>query len=102
MFVVLDTNHFTEFTDGSGPGRKLMRRLEKSGAEVFTCIVAVEETTRGWLALLHKTKPGRSQLQAYAMFHRSVEMLAKLSILPFDAEAAEIFHGLKSIHKRAG
>lgn len=102
MFVVLDTNHFTEFTDGSIPGRKLLRRLDRNKADVFTCIVGVEETTRGWLALLNQGRPGRDQLHCYAMFHRSIETLIKLPILPFDAEAAEIFHGLRATHKRSG
>jgi tRNA(fMet)-specific endonuclease VapC len=102
MFVVLDTNHFTEFTDASVLGRRLLRRMEKHQPEVFTCIVAVEETTRGWLALLHQRKPGRDQLACYAMFQRSIETLVKLPVLPFDAEAANHFHKLKSTHRRLG
>lgn len=102
MFVVLDTNHFTEFTAGSLPGRKLLRRIEKSKADVFTCIVGVEETTRGWLALLNQCKPGRDQLHSYAMFQRTIETLIKLPILPFDKEAADLFHQLRNQHKRGG
>lgn len=102
MFVVLDTNHFTEFTEASVLGRRLLRRIDKHQAEVFTCIVAVEETTRGWLALLNQCKPGRDQLQGYASFHKSIDTLTKLPILPFDEEAAEIYHRLKSTHRRTG
>lgn len=102
MFVVLDTNHFTEFAAASVPGRRLFRRIEKHQVEVFTCIVAVEETTRGWLALLKRHHPGRDQLHAYGMFQRGMETLLKLTALPFDAEAAEGFHRLKRELPRIG
>ena len=56
MFAVLDTNHFTEFLDASPPGHRLMERMEERKPDVFTCIVAVEETFQGWLALLHRLR----------------------------------------------
>lgn len=102
MIVVLDTNHFTEFADASTLGRKLMRSVEKQQAEVFSCIVAVEETMRGWLALLNRCKPGRDQLHAYAMFQQGLETLMKLTVFHFDEEAAAIYHRLRHEHRRAG
>ena len=69
MFVILDTNHFTELADASVLGRRLMRRLVKKQVEVFTCIIAVEETTRGWLALLGRYTPGRAQLKDFSPIH---------------------------------
>lgn len=79
-----------------------MRRLVKKQVEVFTCIIAVEETTRGWLALLGRYTPGRAQLNCYALFQRSMEALTKLPILPFDEDASTIYHRLKSSHPRVG
>ena len=102
MFVVLDTNHFTEFADASASGRKLMRRIDKHQAEVFTCIVAVEETMRGWLGLINRHAAGRDQLKAYAMYQRGIDALNKFIVLPFDDEAAEVFHRLKREHRRTG
>ena len=61
MFAVLDTNHFTEFVDASPPGHRLMARIEERKVDVFTCIVAVEETCQGWLALLHRLRAGKDQ-----------------------------------------
>ena len=55
MFAVLDTNHITEFAEGSELGRGLVARLDERQAEAFTGIVAVEETMRGLLALLNLT-----------------------------------------------
>ncbi len=50
MFAVLDTNHFTGFADASALGRKILRRIEKQQAEVFSCIAAAKETSAaGWL-----------------------------------------------------
>ncbi len=102
MFVVLDTNHFTEFADASVLGKRLMRRITKCDADVFTCIVTLEETNRGWLALLSRHTPGRAQLNAYAMFQRSMECLIQLPILPFDEGAANLYHELKRTHPRLG
>ncbi len=95
MMVVLDTNHFTEFVDASIPGQRLMDRINECEAEVFTCIVAAEETLQGWLALLRSRRAGRDQLEPYARLKQALEALSKLVSLPFDAEAAETFHKLQ-------
>ena len=51
MFVVLDSNHFREMTEKTSVGKNLERRIDEHQAAVFTCIVAVEETVQGWLAV---------------------------------------------------
>jgi hypothetical protein len=38
MFVVLDTNHFTEFIDASALGSILMGRIDEREAQVFSYI----------------------------------------------------------------
>ena len=102
MFVVLDTNHYTEFTDGSALGRNLLKRIESNRADIFTCIVCVQETVQGWLALIHQNKSARKQLPAYARFQRSIETLTKLTILPFDDEAATHFESIQRQRLRIG
>jgi tRNA(fMet)-specific endonuclease VapC len=102
MFVVLDTNHFTEFADGSELGSGLVARIQERQADVFTCIPAVEETMRGWLALLHRQSPGRKQLRAYADFQRGIETLIRFPILPFDDAAASVFHRFRDARVRVG
>ena len=96
MFVVLDTNHFTEFIDASALGANLMSRIDEREAQVFSCITAAEESLRGWLALLNRKKPGQEQLEAYSKLQRCLETLGKFSILPFDQDAANHFHRLQS------
>ena len=102
MFAVLDTNHFRELAENSGIAQRLKRRLGEQDAEVFTCIVAVEETIQGWLALLHRQRPGRTQLATYARLQLGLESLLKLPILPLDADAAEVFHRLQTERIRIG
>jgi tRNA(fMet)-specific endonuclease VapC len=102
MFVVLDTNHFRELREDTPAGRRLQRRILDTQADVFTCIVAVEETVQGWLALLKRHAPGRAQMAVYARLQSSIESLLQLPILPFDAEAAETFERLRPKHPRSG
>lgn len=100
--VVLDTNHFTEFADASPAGHRLMARIEEQDTDVFTCIVAVEETCQGWLALLHRQRAGRDQLAAYARFQMCLEALLALNTLKFDEQAADIYHDLHPQLSRIG
>ncbi len=102
MFVVLDTNHFTEFAEGSALGLALLASLNERGADAFTCIPAVEETMRGWLALLNRQPAGKKQILAYTEFQRGIETLIKFPILPFDGAAAEVFHRLRDSRVRIG
>ena len=102
MFVVLDTNHFTEFAEGSELGRGLVARIDERQADAFTCIVAVEETMRGWLALLNRKTAGQMQIVAYREFQRGMESLIRFPILPFDEAAARIFHRLRDARTRVG
>lgn len=102
MFVVPGTNHFTEFVDASPPGHRLIERMGEREADVFTCIVAVEETCQGWLALLHRLRAGQDQLAAYDKFQKSMEALLSFPILKFDAHAAGIYHDLHRQLPRLG
>ena len=102
MLVILDTNHFTEFVDSFAFGERLLTRIEEREAEVVTCIVAVEETMQGWLALLRRSRTVRDQLIPYARFQLGLETLLQLPILPFEADAAGIFHRLHSEFPRKG
>jgi tRNA(fMet)-specific endonuclease VapC len=102
MFVVLDTNHFTEFAVGSDLGMHLLAEMDQRSADAFTCIAAVEETMRGWLALVNRKPAGRKQVDAYAEFQRGIEALIKFPILPFDKAAADIFHKLRDSRIRIG
>ena len=61
MFVVLDTNHFREMTEKTSVGKNLERRVDKHQADVFPCIVAVEETVQGWLAVINRCEAAENK-----------------------------------------
>ena len=102
MFAVLDTNHFREYTHGTVLGAALQARITAEKPELFTCIVAAEESLSGWMALIRKNKAGPAQLQGYQRLHACIDALGKLTILPFDQEAAMIFQALAQAHPRIG
>jgi tRNA(fMet)-specific endonuclease VapC len=102
MFVVLDTNHFGELRENSAAAKRLAARIEARQADVFSCIVAAEESLQGWLALIRKHAAGANQLEAYARLHACLEALGKIAILPFDRGAANVFHRLQALRPRAG
>ena len=47
MFVIPGTNHFRELREDADTRGNLRRRIEEHPADVFSCIVAVEETIKG-------------------------------------------------------
>ena len=102
MFVILDSNHYGEMVDETPRGKLLTNRLAARQAEVFTTIITIQEVVQGWLAEINRRKGGRDQLHPYAQFHRAVSLFAQISFLPFDEEAAEIFHRLQSERVRIG
>ncbi len=102
MFVVLDTNHFREYVRGTAAGAKLRSRIESEKVDVFACIVAVEESLSGWLAVIRRSSPGASQIEGYGHLHRCLETFASMSILPFDEDAAVIFQHFQKAKVRIG
>jgi hypothetical protein len=50
--VILDTDHISLLEHGgSGPGRRLLERLDAvEPFEIATTIISYEEHTRGWLS----------------------------------------------------
>ncbi len=102
MLVVLDTNHFREVAEATIRAARFIRRAEVEQADVFLSIVTVQEATSGWFSLINSLSAGRNQVRAYAGFQRTIAAFHGFSILAFDAEAADIFHHLKSKHPRAG
>jgi tRNA(fMet)-specific endonuclease VapC len=102
MVVVLDTNHFTELVTASASGLRLVNRLEERKADVFTCIIAAEESLQGWIAFIRGRKPGSAQLEGYRRLKSCIEALNKFTILPFDLDAANLFSTLQSQRLRIG
>lgn len=103
MFVVLDTNHFAELVHDTQKAARLKRRFTERKAEVVASIVTAQEVSEGWSAFIRKQKAGsEKQVHGYMQFQHSLELLAELTILPFDEQAAEIFRRLRKELPRAG
>jgi tRNA(fMet)-specific endonuclease VapC len=102
VFVVLDTNHFSELVRDSVPGKTLKERISTNQAQVFTSIITTQEVSEGWCVVIGRHPAGRKQINAYAQFQHSMEMLMKFTILPFDEAAASAFESLQSKRLRIG
>lgn len=51
MFVVLDTDHFSELVRGSAAGSHLKDRIEPQEAQVFVTVITAQETLKAGLLL---------------------------------------------------
>jgi tRNA(fMet)-specific endonuclease VapC len=68
----------------------LLERIDASGQDVATTIITVEEQLRGWLAEIHRLQNPHRQIVAYERLQRRIEFFAAWTILPWDANAADI------------
>ena len=102
MFVVLDTNHFSELVNESPAKERLIKRLSSTGANAFTTIITCQEVCQGWCALINRLQVGKGQVPAYREFQHSIDLLNELVVLPFDDEAAKEFRKLQAARVRVG
>ncbi len=100
--LVLDTDHMSELEVRSAPGLRLVTRLSAHRDDAVTTAITVEEHLRGWLAEIRSQTKPRDQVRAYARMGRTVESLARWTILPWDEDAVRIFEGLAKRRIRIG
>jgi tRNA(fMet)-specific endonuclease VapC len=89
--LVLDTDHVSTLGLPSRTGANLLERIEASSQEVATTIITVEEQLRGWLAEIHRQRDLHRQIVAYERLQRRIEFFAAWTVLPWDANAADLF-----------
>ena len=64
--LVLDTDHLTEYQEGtSSESRSLKERLDHAAEPYATTIITVEEIMRGWMAAVRRIDDPRRQITAY-------------------------------------
>ncbi len=102
MFAILDTNHYVELIDGSTLGANLHRHTIEASADLFTSVITMQEITQGWLAEINRRRAGPDQLNAYRQFHHNVVAFSKITVLPFDEDAAKVFLDLQNRRIRIG
>lgn len=100
--LVLDTDHLSELEVRSSAGLRLLRRLEKSREDAVITAVTCEEQVRGWLAEIHRQKRPRDQISAYARLIRTIESLARWTVLSLDEDSSAAFEGLTKQRVRVG
>ena len=101
--ILLDTDHFSVFTDERDARHELLNsRLETATEPVACTIVSVEEILRGWLAFIHRLRDVHRQLPAYVRLGRLLDVLREWSIVPFDERAADQFTALRRQRIRIG
>ena len=102
MFVILDTNHYRELLHKTTSGERLAARIAGGNADVFTTVITVQEVTQGWVAEINRRTAGRDQVHAYRQFQSAILDFQEITILPFDSEAAEVFHSHTAAVRRIG
>ena len=102
MFVILDTNHYREWVHETPLGARLQHRLTGADADVFITVITAQEVSQGWTAEINRKHSGRDQVPAYHQFMCALKAFERITILPFDEEAAEEFHRLQKSVRKVG
>lgn len=87
MFVVLDTNHFRELRERSELGLRLQ---SKKSRRIVPTLSRASSPLHGRIGFVRRHQAGLDQLHGYERLHACLDSLHKLTVLPFDPEAALI------------
>ena len=82
--------------------RRLKERAAARDADLVIPVITPQEITQGWLAAINRENAGPDQVCAYRRFLHSLLGFPKLTILPFDADAARTFLNLQQQRVRIG
>ena len=83
-------------------GVRLPARLPAAESDLAVTVVTVEEQMRGWLAEIRRHHDLHRQIAPYAKLQRQVEAFGDWIILPWDADAADLFVKLRHQGLRIG
>src|SRR5260370_24058803 len=97
---LLDTDHWS--LRERGHALVLARVSAHPAGTVGLCPITIEESLRGWLAILSRPLTGPRRVQAYADLTTAVRHLTAQFIVPFDAAAETQFQDLISRRLRIG
>jgi tRNA(fMet)-specific endonuclease VapC len=102
--ILLDTDHVNvlKYPDYLRFVSLTTQLNTSSDQDVATTVITVEEQMRGWLAWIHRSDDVRRQVPAYQELLRLFDFFARWHVVPFDAQAASTFQGLRSQHVRIG
>jgi len=102
--ILLDTDHLSVLNrPGTAPAEDLMARVQAaSGERVTITIISVVEQFRGWAASINRARDVAEEIRGYAALSRFVEILRGMTVITFDATAADEFVRLRSQKLRIG
>jgi tRNA(fMet)-specific endonuclease VapC len=102
--ILLDTDHLSILINASASSHGiLLERIEAAYTDAYGIpVVAAEEQSRGWLALIARHKDVEKQVVAYENFAKLLEFLGSWKIVRFDARSAESFKSLRKQLRRLG
>lgn len=93
---LLDTDHMSVLRYGGADALRLTLRLSAvPDDEIVTCIVVYEEQMRGWLERAARKQTGVDYIPAYEALTNHLTVYCGMTLLPFDAQAAQRFDDLK-------
>lgn len=91
MIYVLDTDHLSLLGHAdSHEAPYIRRRIAQLPAAdaVVTTVISFEEQMRGWMAALRQAKSFQSEVHVYARLLAHLDTFRRMTILPFDEDAA--------------
>ncbi len=92
---LFDTDHLTLFQHGHTALRH--RLASQPAGAVGICVVTVEETLRGRLAKLARSKDGPTRIHAYRLLVEALLDFAQFPILPYNQPAEGSFQQLRLV-----
>jgi tRNA(fMet)-specific endonuclease VapC len=89
---ILDTDHLSLYQRAAEP--LLSKILSHPPDELAITIITVEEQLRGRLAQIRKATTGAQLNECYRWLGETVDQLARLPVIHFDAKAATVYEVL--------
>ncbi len=100
--LILDTDHLTALDRASAPSGALLGHLEPRRFEVCTTIVSVAEQLSGLLTLIGTAKSDKARIERYERLSSRLDRMGDYTILPWTAEAQNLFNALRRQRIRIG
>ena len=102
MFVVLDNQSFPRSAGTLRNRTPAASRIEANRADTFSCIVAAEGSLHGWIGFVRRHGAGWINWRVTSGCTPASMRSTRSTLLPFDREAALIFHSVERQRLRAG
>lgn len=102
--ILLDTDHLSILNlPGTPRAEALMAHIAEATEErINITIISVVEQFRGWAADINRARGVDREIRSYARLSQFVEILRGITVVAFDAQAADEFVRLRCFGFRIG